>query len=215
MKALVIGATGATGRDITKLLLADSRFEEVHIFVRKAMVSYNAKLKVHIVNFDDIDSWGDKIVGDVLFSAMGTTLSDAGNKDAQWKVDYAYQYEVAKHARANGVQTYALVSAMGATAKSRLFYPMMKGKLEEAVKDLKFKRTIIARPPSLIRENTTRMSEKLSLPILRFFNAIGLLKNMAPMTTEVVAKAMIEAVEGNQDKVVVLEPSDMRRGSRA
>ena len=50
MKALVIGATGATGKDLVNQLLQDKDFEEVNIFVRKPLEIENDKLKVHVVN---------------------------------------------------------------------------------------------------------------------------------------------------------------------
>lgn len=52
MKALVIGATGATGKDLVQQLLNDKDFEEVNIFVRKPLNLQNDKLKVHIVDFE-------------------------------------------------------------------------------------------------------------------------------------------------------------------
>ena len=47
MKALVIGATGAVGKDLVELLLADEAFERVDIFVRREVSIPSAKLVVH------------------------------------------------------------------------------------------------------------------------------------------------------------------------
>jgi dTDP-4-dehydrorhamnose reductase len=52
MKALVIGATGATGKDLVQQLLNDKDFEAVDIFVRKPIDIQNDKLNVHVVNFE-------------------------------------------------------------------------------------------------------------------------------------------------------------------
>ncbi len=52
MKALVIGATGATGKDLVKQLLNDHDFEQIDIFVRKPVDIQDPKLNVHVVNFD-------------------------------------------------------------------------------------------------------------------------------------------------------------------
>jgi uncharacterized protein YbjT (DUF2867 family) len=102
MKALVIGATGATGKDLVNQLLNDQDFEEVNMFVRKPIDIQNNKLKVHLVNFEKPEEWKDLVKGDVAFSCLGTTLKAAGSKEAQRKVDYDYQYEFAQAAKENG-----------------------------------------------------------------------------------------------------------------
>lgn len=209
MKALIIGATGATGLDLTNMLLADDAFEEVHVFVRRNIDEKHDKLKVHVIDFDNIASWADQLSGDVLFSALGTTRKDAGSKDAQWKVDYTYQYEVAKHARANGVKQLVLVSSVGADKESRFFYTRMKGELEDAIKNIGFQSTVIVRPPSLIRKGTSRIGEKISLPILQVLNAIGLMTSMAPMSTETVAHAMIAAAKEQNPGLQIMEAKDI------
>lgn len=110
MKALVLGATGAIGKDLVELLLKDPTVDRVDIFVRREVNIPSAKLVVHVVDFDHPGQWADKLSGDVLFSTLGTTIRAAGSQEAQWKVDYTYQYNAAKAARENGVPTYVLVS---------------------------------------------------------------------------------------------------------
>ena len=118
MKALVIGATGAVGKDLVQQLIDDSSVERVDIFVRREVKIPSAKLVAHVVDFDHPETWADQLQGDVLFSCMGTTIKAAGSQEAQWKVDYTYQYEAAKAAKANDVPTYVLVSAIGANLKA-------------------------------------------------------------------------------------------------
>ena len=91
MKALIIGATGATGKDLVSLLLEDDIISEVHSFVRKASSSTHPKLKFHVVDFEQPDTWAELLHGDIAFSCLGTTLAQAGSKEAQWRVDYDYQ----------------------------------------------------------------------------------------------------------------------------
>lgn len=129
MKALVIGATGATGKDLVNKLLDDKDFQEVHAFVRRPLNIDNEKLHYHVVNFENPDEWQNLVKGDVAFSCLGTTLKDAGSKDAQRKVDYDYQYNFAKAAKENEVEDYVLVSAYGANPNSKIFYSRMKGEL--------------------------------------------------------------------------------------
>ena len=82
MKALIIGATGATGKDLLSQLLADDTYAEVHCFVRKPLALTHPKLHAHVVDFDTPEAWADLVRGDVAFSCLGTTLAVAGSKDA-------------------------------------------------------------------------------------------------------------------------------------
>ncbi|CEJ69242.1 hypothetical protein BN1195_01540 [Chryseobacterium oranimense G311] len=193
MKALVIGATGATGKDLVKQLLNDKEFEEIDIFVRKPVDIQNDKLNVHIVDFEKPEEWKDKVKGDIAFSCLGTTLKDAGSKEAQRKVDFDYQYEFAKAAKENDVEDYVLVSAYGANPKSKIFYSKMKGELEEAVKQLHFNKITIFKPGMLERKDSERTGEVLGSRVIKFANKLGLLESQKPLPTDVLAKAMINS----------------------
>ena len=207
MKAIVLGATGAVGLDLGEMLLKDDAFSEVEVFVRRAMPMENAKLTTHIVNFKQTNEWQDMIKGDVVFSCMGTTLKAAGSKERQYEIDYTYQLEFAQAARSNGVPIYILVSSAMANANSKLFYTRLKGELEEAIQQLHFQKEVIMRPPSLIRKNTTKTDEKVTVTVLKVLNALGLFKKQRPMPTEVVAKAMIVAAK--QGVSGIFEPTDI------
>ena len=191
MKAIIIGATGATGKDLVDLLLKDTAFDAISVFVRRPLTISDPMIETHIVDFENIDSWKSEIRGDVLFSCLGTTLKAAGSQEAQWKVDYDYQFNFAKAAHENGVPTLVLMSSMGADPRSSIFYMKMKGQLEEAVRLLGFRNVIIVRPPSLIRRGTDRFGEKVGVFVLKLLNKVGIMRSMAPMSTETVARAML------------------------
>lgn len=190
MKALIIGATGATGKDLVTQLLADDTYSEVHCFVRKPMSLTHPKLHAHVVDFETPEAWADLLHGDVAFSCLGTTLAMAGSKEAQWRVDYDYQYAFAQQCKANGVPTFVLVSAAGATAQSKLFYNRMKGQLEDAVKALEFTRLLIFQPSVLVRKGSDRKGEQFGLKMIVLLNKIGLFKRYRPMPTNVLAQRM-------------------------
>ena len=194
MKALIIGATGATGKDLVTQLLADDTYSEVHCFVRKPLTFTHTKLHAHVVDFETPESWVDLLRGDVAFSCLGTTLAAAGSKEAQWRVDYDYPYNFAEHCRNNGVPTFVLISAAGAKAQSKLFYNRMKGQLEDAVKELEFPRLLIFQPSVLIRSNSDRGAENFSVKAIHFLNKIGLFKRYRPMPTTVLAQKMRKEV---------------------
>lgn len=193
MKALVIGATGATGKDLVKQLLNDKDFEQVDVFVRKPLNIENEKLKTHVVDFEKPEVWKDSVKGDVAFSCLGTTLKDAGSKEAQRKVDYDYQFQFAKAAKENNVEDYILVSAYGANPQSKIFYSKMKGELEDAVRKLHFNKITIFKPGMLERKDSERSGEVLGSRIIKFANKLGLFESQKPLPTDVLAKAMINS----------------------
>jgi uncharacterized protein YbjT (DUF2867 family) len=199
--ALIIGATGATGKDLLEFLLQDDEFDQVDIFVRREPGLRHDKLRIHIIDFDKPEEWRHLVKGDVLFSCLGTTIKAAGSKEAQWKIDHDYQYEFAKAARENKVETYVLVSSSGASANSMIFYTKMKGRLELAVKALGFPKLFIFNAPLLERKHSDRGGEVIGLKVLRLLNKIGLFKSQTPLPTEVLAHAMINAAKATENGI--------------
>lgn len=210
LHALVLGASGATGQELVRLLLADSNYDKVSIFVRREVDLHHEKLNIHVIDFSKLYEYKDLLKGDVLFSALGTTLKDAGSKDKQYLVDYTYQYEFAKMASENGVDNYSLVSSLGANKNSLLFYPKIKGKLEESVKQLDFKSIQIFQPPNLIRQpELMRKGEKISVLIFKKLNSFGFLKSFYPLHVKDLAIKMIaESTSIQKDKVCIYKVQD-------
>ena len=211
LNALVIGATGATGRELVKLLLNDNEVEKVTIFVRNLPTVEHEKLKTHVIDFNEIEKHKDWIKGDVLFSALGTTKKNAGGKEQQYLVDYTYQYEFAKIASINGVENYSLVSSVGANSKSSFFYPKIKGQLEESVKKLKFKKIDIFQPPMLVRQSDLiREGEKSGIKVLNVLNKMGILKSQKPLAVEALAQKMVKtSKKPTKEKVSTYLPKDL------
>ncbi len=202
MIALVTGATGMTGRELVRQLLLDSNFTKIITFVRRSSGVIDPKLTEHIVNFDYPEQWQHLVKGDVLFSCMGTTLRNAGSKPAQYKIDFEYQYEIAKAASTSGVKKYILVSSAGASASSPIFYSNMKGKLDEAVQKLPFESITILRPAQLIGEREEkRVAEFFAAKLMIALNSLGILKKYKPLFDFTLAKAMINATKKSGIKI--------------
>lgn len=198
--AIVLGATGATGRALVQQLLDHPGFGSVSIFVRKTPDLEHKKLKVHEIDFSKLKEYKNLIFGDVLFSAMGTTRKNAGSKSNQYEVDYTYQYEFAKMASDNGVDKYSLVSSYGANKKSLFFYFKIKGALEEKIKKLSFQSIHIFQPSSLIRQpDLLRPTEKKLIWVMSKLSRIGFLESQRPLAVDTLAKKMIaEAVQNSR-----------------
>lgn len=206
MKAIIVGATGATGRDLLELVLDNPMFDSVEIFVRRNPEIIHEKLITHIIDFDNPELWAKSVTGDVLFACLGTTRKDAGSQEQQWLVDFYYQMEFAKAAKKNEVPHYVLLSTVMASPNSHFFYTRMKGELEEAVKGLHFAKTTILRPPALERKHTDRWTETVSVGLLNFFNDKGLFEDKKPMPTDVLAKAMIMSTMIQDRPLEIWEP---------
>ena len=202
MKALVIGGTGLVGKELTKQLLENDKFDEIVLFLRRNTGLAHQKLKEEIVDFDHPEQWEHLLQGDILFSALGTTLKTAGSKAAQFKVDYTYQYQCAKAASANGVKNYVLVSSTGAAPKSQIFYSRIKGELDEAVLKLPFQHHFILRPSLLMgKRGEQRKGEAWAQTIMPALTKY-LFKKYRPIPAKTVAQAMIRAALGEASKTI-------------
>lgn len=191
--AIILGATGLTGSQLLDLLLQDERFDKVKILVRRTVGFTHPKLEEHIVDFDQPKYWESLITGDVLFSALGTTLKKAGSQKAQYKVDYEYQYQTAAIAARQGVSTYVLVSSTGANEKSSFFYLRTKGELDLDVQQLNFQRIKIVRPGFLQGDRKeSRGMESIGLQVIKWLNRWGLFQNLQPIHVRQLAQVMLQ-----------------------
>jgi uncharacterized protein YbjT (DUF2867 family) len=213
-RAVVLGATGLVGAELVKLLLGDARFAAVAVLARRPTGVAHPKLAEHVVAFDAPDAWAPLVRGDVLFSALGTTLRAAGSEAAQYRVDHGYPYAAARAARENGVPACVLVSSAGASPRSRLFYSRMKGELERDVEALGFVRTRILRPGMLDGERKEhRRGERLALGLLRPLAPV-LPAPLRPIPAAAVARAAIAAALDPAPGTVRYEAADLFRLGR-
>jgi uncharacterized protein YbjT (DUF2867 family) len=209
-KAILIGATGLIGRALIRQLTADTDYSEVLLIARKKIENLPAKFQLIQLNFDEIEKCKSEITGDVLFSTLGTTLKTAGSKEAQYKIDFDYQFNVAKIASDNGVKNLVLLSSAGASSKSSIFYSRMKGELDEAVQKLKFDHVSIIRPSMLVgKREEFRLSEKIFTPLAYIVNIIPFARKYRPIKDSIVAQAMINAVKSNQSAYKIYELGDV------
>lgn len=192
--ALLIGATGLVGDHLLRQLLLDERFDRLKVFVRRPTGYQSPKLEEHVVDFDQPQAWSEALTGDVLFSTLGTTLRQAGSQEAQYKVDYTYQYRTAQAAASHGVPVLVLVSSAGADADSFVFYNRMKGELERDIKRLPFQRIRILQPGVLAGGRAqVRLGEKIGLVLASVVGAVPPLRGYRPVHARIVAQAMINA----------------------
>lgn len=210
MKVIVIGATGAVGKDLVEELLSRREYEKIITFTRRPLDIKSEKIESYIIDFNRPSDWAHLVKGDVLFSALGTSLKQAGSKEAQYRIDHDYQLSFAKAARENGVPHVVLVSSLGANRSSSIFYLKLKGLIERDVEALRFPQLSILRPPSLIRKHAKRPAETVSVKLFQLANALGLFKTMAPVPTEAVARKMADLGLETKKGVEILTGQETR-----
>lgn len=174
-KAIVIGATGATGRDITDILLKSPYWSTVTVLVRRKIERWDKlekeqleKLNIVICeDLDILDKERDELkklfsdhVYDSVFCCLGSRTK-MGEKEFV-KVDYTYVLLSALLCEKLQIPHFSLISSMGADAKSWFLYMKTKGKAEEDVLKTSVPYVSIFRPGGIIdRDNDNRFVEKI------------------------------------------------------
>lgn len=211
MIALVLGGTGATGKQLVGLLLSDERYTEVHVYVRRPISITHPKLRVYLVDFERPEDWTVCPEADVAFSCLGTTIKAAGSQEAQRRVDVDYQLQFAQMARRNGVKAFVLLSSMSANPKSYFFYMRMKGEIEEGVKALGFERTLIYRPGMIDRGAEARLGERLGMAAIAVLNTLYILRSQRPIQTVTLASKLIKGLSVAKPGLTVFEREAIHR----
>ena len=190
--AIVAGASGLVGQELIRQLAENPDYLEVVALVRKKLDFKHPKLRQEIIDFDHPDP--TKIVGDDYYCAMGTTLSKAGSKVAQYRVDCEYPVAIGKIARANGCKQCLLVSSIGADAHSSNFYLRTKGDLEQQLSQMGFEAFISGRPSMLFGDRKEfRPLERIGIPLFRIFEPLmtGKWRKYRGIQASAVAAALI------------------------
>ncbi|WP_026996614.1 NAD(P)H-binding protein [Flectobacillus major] len=212
-KAIIIGATGLVGSTLTKALLADTTYSNVVLLVRTKVPLQHPKLQQVLFDFDNPDS--SLVQGDILFCAMGTTLAKAGSKAVQYKIDCTYPYEIAKIAKANGIEQYFLVSSIGADERSSNFYLRTKGDLEEKLKSLQFSHFVSVRPSIILgNRQEKRIGEKIGIILVKLIEPLllGSLKKYRGVHVDKIVKMLISRANAQNPPSIEIIESDKIAG---
>lgn len=192
---LIAGATGLVGRELLKGLLADKTVKQVHSLGRRKPDIQHAKLKPQLVDFAALPALPPC---DEVYLALGTTIKVAGSQQAFRALDHDANLAVALAALKAGARRAGLVSAMGASASSPVFYNRVKGELEQALGQLGFEALVIARPSLLVGDRESlgqpaRTGERVGFAVSK---ALGFLipKNYQAIDAAKVAAALLAQV---------------------
>ncbi|MBZ0326526.1 MAG: NAD(P)H-binding protein [Altibacter sp.] len=188
--AIILGATGLTGSILLEYLLEDSFFNKVKVFSRNSVGKTHPKLEEHLLDLFELQTVSDQFIGDVVFCCIGTTKAKTPNKETYRKIDYGIPVSGAKLAKQNGMNTFIVISALGANPKSRVFYNRVKGEMERDVLRQEIKHSYVLQP-SLIggNRNEKRMGERMAQVFMNFFGFL-VPKKYKMIHPEAIAKAM-------------------------
>lgn len=203
MVVMVLGATGLTGNMVVQGLLDQPDISRVVVPLRKRLGFEHPKLDQRVVDFDglleDPGQMSELFKVDVLVCCLGTTIKKAGSQDSFRKVDYGYPLAAARLAREQGAKALILMSAIGASSGSTIFYNRVKGELEDAVRELGFPYLSIYHPSLLLGDRSeSRPGEALgqkAMPMVNRF-MFGPLDRYKAIGADVVAQAMVNEVCG-------------------
>jgi uncharacterized protein YbjT (DUF2867 family) len=206
---MVLGATGLVGRECVRRLLDDPSVARVIAVTRRPLSDdvASAKLGVEVVDFDRLALRGDLFAVDQIFCALGTTIKQAGSQEAFRRVDFEYALTAAKLGAEHGAQDFLLVSALGASAKSRIFYNRVKGELEDALRTLPYRSVTIVRPSLLLGDRGQfRLGEQVG-------RRIGWLVpgRYKPVSARRVAAALANAARDVTPGMRIIESNEIAR----
>jgi uncharacterized protein YbjT (DUF2867 family) len=170
MHIIIAGATGLVGRQLLALLSADIRVSRITSIGRRAVDLVAPKLSCKT---GDIADWPHLVAeagADIAISTLGTTLKQAGSREAFAAVDFDAVTGFASAAQTAGARQFLMVSSVGASAASSNFYLQTKGRAEDAVRVMAFDRVDIFRPGLLRgdRGGPVRIGERIGMAVSPF-----------------------------------------------
>ncbi|MGY2133546.1 NAD-dependent epimerase/dehydratase family protein [Hymenobacter sp. HD11105] len=196
--ALIAGASGLIGSQLLTLLLASDRYAKVIVVGRRPVPLVHPKLEQRVIEFDQLEQHRLSLIADDVYCCLGTTMRQAGSKEAFYKVDYLYVVKLAALTAANFAAQFLVVSAMGADANASIYYNRVKGEMEDAVRKTPFRAIHIFRPSLLLGNRTEkRLGEQIGAVLLGLLRPLllGPLRKYQPIEAATVARAMLSAAE--------------------
>lgn len=186
------------------MTLADPRISGVTAPGRRTLDAH-PKLRAPLVDFDNLPADADWWRADAVICTLGTTIRKAGSQAAFRRVDYDYPLAVARLAKRHGTPVYALNSAIGANAGSRIFYNRVKGELERDLADVGFESLTHVRP-GLIggKRQEFRLGERVLVAGLTVFGFL-LPRRWRINPADRIAAALIESAVNPKPGVHAIE----------
>lgn len=204
--AIVLGATGLTGSLLLDQLIRDDDYIRIKLFSRKALNCTSPKIKEFIGDLLQLEQFKNEFIADVVFCCIGTTAAKTKDKELYKAIDFGIPAVAAKLAKENNIQTFIVISALGANAKSKIFYNQTKGEMEYAVLNCKIPNIFILRPSLILgARNETRFGEKIAALVMKLANIflVGKLKKYRSIKADAIATAMRLLAKKSNNQIIV------------
>ncbi|HAF76652.1 MAG TPA: nucleoside-diphosphate sugar epimerase [Maribacter sp.] len=212
--AIILGASGLTGGLLLEKLIVDDRYESIKLFSRSSIKGLPNKVKQYIGDLLELEQFKNDFTGDEVYCCIGTTAKKTPDKSLYRDIDYGIPVAAAKLAKANRINTFLVISAMGANKKSNIFYNRTKGEMEQEVLNQAIPRTSILRP-SLIggERNEQRLLEKIGLVVFKVIQPlfIGPLKKYRIINADSIAQAMLNLANTTSNTDVIITSDDIEQ----
>ncbi|PUZ24525.1 Uncharacterized conserved protein YbjT, contains NAD(P)-binding and DUF2867 domains [Chitinophaga costaii] len=207
--AIVLGGSGLTGHQLLQQLIQDAACTHVRALVRQPLALEDAKLETVVLDFNNDAAFREAMQGEVVFCCIGTTIRKAGSQAAFRAVDYDIPARAAAFAKAQGVQQFLLISAIGAGISSSNFYLRTKGEVERAIQQTGFYGVHIFRPSFLMGQREERRPMEIVagalLPVVSLFLLGRRLRKYKGIPAAKVARAMIVIAQRKAEGIHVYE----------
>ena len=204
--AIILGATGLTGGIILDKLLEDDRYSTIKLFSRKSIKNNNPKIVEYIGNLFELEKFKKDFTADEVFCCIGTTSKNTPDKSIYRKIDYGIPLSAAKLCVENGIDTFLVVSSIGADPNSSVFYSRTKGLMEQDVIKENIANTYILRPSFIIgNRNEKRFGESIGVGLIKLlrFLLLGKLRKYRGIEADSIASAMICLANTKTDAHIV------------
>ena len=202
--AVIIGATGAVGKEILKEILGTEYYERIYVLGRNSIsrLPEDDRLTKIVIDFENM-RFDTSILDDAdVFAALGTTIKIAGSKENQRKIDVDYTVNFAKLCEGK-VRSFNVVSAIGANSKSKNFYNSLKGELEDKLKEMNLGTLRIFQPSLLIsKREDKRFLEEIFMKVAPIFQFVlkGKTKKYSPIEASLLGKEIVRIATENKGK---------------
>ncbi|CAG7646232.1 NAD-dependent epimerase/dehydratase family protein [Paenibacillus allorhizosphaerae] len=196
--AIVAGATGLIGRQVVKELLGQPFYGKVVALVRTPWEEPNEKCIQIRTDYTSLEEPLRPYIPNAhVFCCLGTTIKKAQTRERFKQVDYEYPMQLGRLAEKYKASQFAIVTAIGAHARSNVFYSRVKGEVEEDLMRLQLPALHIFRPSLLLgNREEFRFGEQIGMGLSSAISPLmaGPLRQYKPIPAEWVAKSMVKAV---------------------
>lgn len=211
LSAVIVGASGLVGRECVRAFAAHHRVEHVTAIVRRPLPAALRVPRVAecVVDFDRLDLQAECFAATHVVCALGTTIRSAGSQERFRQVDHDYVLAAARIGLERGARHFLLVSALGASPDSRVFYSRVKGEVERDVLALGYPSVTIARPSLLAGDREERRLGERIATIIAYVAP----PSFRPVPAHAVAAALVRAAVEDRPGVRIIESRELRRAS--